>query len=139
MHLLVDFIILLYKFCVLFVFHINTHSGARVRYSATLRICRFLDFSNSSLLPSGAHVVCYPSRTRQQSPLQNKNVVDGTFMMRRVMPVGALGAMSLFCGNFAYLYLSVSFIQMLKVSVATAGTATKNMVSVYSLSTQECR
>ena len=31
------------------------------------------------------------------------------------MPIGIMFSLSLICGNLAYLYLSVSFIQMLKV------------------------
>lgn len=35
--------------------------------------------------------------------------------MRSIVPIGLMFALSLCCGNVAYLYLSVSFIQMLKV------------------------
>lgn len=40
---------------------------------------------------------------------------------RAIVPIGVLFSLSLICGNLAYLYLSVSFIQMLKAtnSVAT--------------------
>jgi hypothetical protein len=41
---------------------------------------------------------------------------------RAVVPIGALYAGTLWLGNAAYLYLSVSFIQMLKVSALLAGT-----------------
>jgi len=37
--------------------------------------------------------------------------------MRGIIPIGMLFAGTLWAGNAAYLYLSVSFIQMLKVGV----------------------
>lgn len=39
---------------------------------------------------------------------------------RTIVPIGAFFAMTLWCGNAAYLYLSVSFIQMLKASMPVA-------------------
>lgn len=33
----------------------------------------------------------------------------------RIVPVGLFMALTLYCGNVVYLYLSVAFIQMLKV------------------------
>lgn len=41
--------------------------------------------------------------------------------MRAVVPISALYAATLWLGNAAYLYLSVSFIQMLKVGFPGAG------------------
>lgn len=38
------------------------------------------------------------------------------FYMLRIMPVGLFMALTLHFGNTVYLYLTVSFIQMLKVS-----------------------
>lgn len=35
--------------------------------------------------------------------------------LKAIMPIAILYSLSLVCGNLAYLYLSVSFIQMLKV------------------------
>jgi hypothetical protein len=35
--------------------------------------------------------------------------------VRTIVPIGIMFSLSLACGNVAYLYLSVSFIQMLKV------------------------
>jgi hypothetical protein len=35
--------------------------------------------------------------------------------MRAIVPIGLFFSLSLICGNVAYLHLSVSFIQMLKV------------------------
>lgn len=35
---------------------------------------------------------------------------------KAIVPIGVMFSLSLIFGNFAYLYLSVSFIQMLKVS-----------------------
>ncbi len=34
---------------------------------------------------------------------------------RAIVPIGIMFSLSLICGNLAYIYLSVSFIQMLKV------------------------
>ena len=45
--------------------------------------------------------------------------VEGVTMdvyMRAIVPIGALFSVVLWLGNTAYLYLSVSFIQMLKAS-----------------------
>lgn len=39
------------------------------------------------------------------------------FYMLRIMPVGLFMALTLHFGNTVYLYLTVSFIQMLKVSL----------------------
>ena len=36
------------------------------------------------------------------------------FYLRRILPVGLFMALTLLCGNLVYLYLTVSFIQMLK-------------------------
>ncbi|KAI1258576.1 triose-phosphate transporter family-domain-containing protein [Xylariaceae sp. FL1019] len=40
--------------------------------------------------------------------------------MKAIVPIGIMFSLSLICGNFAYLYLSVSFIQMLKATNAVA-------------------
>lgn len=40
--------------------------------------------------------------------------------VRAIVPIGLFFALSLVCGNMAYLYLSVSFIQMLKASAPVA-------------------
>ncbi len=40
--------------------------------------------------------------------------VDTRFFLLRLMPVGFFTAITLYFGNLAYLYLTVSFIQMLK-------------------------
>ena len=37
--------------------------------------------------------------------------------LRTIVPIGVMFSLSLICGNLTYLYLSVSFIQMLKVSL----------------------
>ena len=47
-------------------------------------------------------------------------------MLKNVFPVAACGAGSLFFGNYAYLYLSVSFIQMLKVQTRRRRPAAQN-------------
>lgn len=45
-----------------------------------------------------------------------KNVkMTGRVYLRAIVPIGAAFSLSLICGNLTYLYLSVSFIQMIKV------------------------
>ena len=45
-----------------------------------------------------------------------KNVpMTGRVYLRAILPIGLMFSLSLICGNLTYLYLSVSFIQMLKV------------------------
>ena len=41
-------------------------------------------------------------------------VLTWNFYLRRILPVGLFMALTLLCGNLVYLYLTVSFIQMLK-------------------------
>ncbi len=41
--------------------------------------------------------------------------MTGRVYMRAIMPIGLCFSLSLICGNLTYLYLSVAFIQMLKV------------------------
>ena len=41
--------------------------------------------------------------------------MTGRVYLRAIVPIGLMFSMSLICGNLTYLYLSVSFIQMLKV------------------------
>ena len=45
-----------------------------------------------------------------------KHKMTSHFYLTRIMPIGLFMALTLFFGNVVYLYLSVSFIQMLKVS-----------------------
>lgn len=51
--------------------------------------------------------------------------MTGKVYLRAIVPIGAFFSLSLICGNLTYLYLSVSFIQMLKaftpVAVLVAG------------------
>lgn len=46
---------------------------------------------------------------------RKKVPMTGRVYLRSIMPIGLMFSLSLICGNQAYLYLSVSFIQMLKV------------------------
>ena len=47
-----------------------------------------------------------------------KNVpMTGRVYLRAIVPIGIFFSLSLICGNVTYMYLSVSFIQMLKVSL----------------------
>ena len=43
--------------------------------------------------------------------------MTGRVYLRAILPIGFFFSLSLICGNKAYLYLSVAFIQMLKVRV----------------------
>jgi hypothetical protein len=45
--------------------------------------------------------------------------MTGKVYLRAILPIGFFFSLSLICGNKAYLYLSVAFIQMLKVSQAS--------------------
>lgn len=47
---------------------------------------------------------------------RKKVKMTGRVYLRAIMPIGLFFSLSLICGNLTYLYLSVSFIQMLKVS-----------------------
>ncbi|EXJ83002.1 hypothetical protein A1O3_06819 [Capronia epimyces CBS 606.96] len=50
-----------------------------------------------------------------------KNVkMTGRVYLRAILPIGFFFSLSLICGNKAYLYLSVSFIQMLKATMPVA-------------------
>lgn len=41
--------------------------------------------------------------------------MTGKVYVRAILPIGVFFSLSLICGNLTYLYLSVAFIQMLKV------------------------
>ena len=41
--------------------------------------------------------------------------MTGRVYLRAIVPIGTFFSLSLICGNLTYLYLSVAFIQMLKV------------------------
>ena len=47
--------------------------------------------------------------------------MTGRVYLRAIVPIGAMFSLSLIFGNLTYLYLSVSFIQMLKVSLPGYG------------------
>ena len=47
---------------------------------------------------------------------RKKVKMTGRIYLRAIMPIGLFFSLSLICGNLTYLYLSVAFIQMLKVS-----------------------
>ena len=49
--------------------------------------------------------------------LQHEGTVTPRWYLKHIVPIGGLGAVSLGFGNYVYLYLSVSFIQMLKAGV----------------------
>lgn len=50
--------------------------------------------------------------------VEAKKTVTPRFYLMRIMPVGLFMALTLHFGNLVYLYLTVSFIQMLKVCSA---------------------
>lgn len=56
---------------------------------------------------------------RTTSLLDGRKTVKmtGRVYLRAIVPIGLFFSLSLICGNLTYLYLSVSFIQMLKVSL----------------------
>lgn len=45
-----------------------------------------------------------------------REALTETVSRRAIVPIGVMFSLTLICGNLAYLTLSVSFIQMLKVS-----------------------
>jgi hypothetical protein len=46
---------------------------------------------------------------------RKKVPMNGRVYLRAIVPIGIFFSLSLICGNLTYLYLSVSFIQMIKV------------------------
>lgn len=46
--------------------------------------------------------------------------MTGRIYLRSIVPIGIFFSLSLICGNMTYLYLSVPFIQMLKVNLAVS-------------------
>jgi hypothetical protein len=52
---------------------------------------------------------------------RKKVPMTGRVYLRAIVPIGIFFSLSLICGNKAYLYLSVAFIQMLKVGQSLAG------------------
>ena len=58
---------------------------------------------------------------RTTSLLDSRKTVKmtGRVYLRAIVPIGFFFSLSLICGNKAYLYLSVAFIQMLKVWLFT--------------------
>ena len=49
---------------------------------------------------------------------RKKVPMTGRLYLRTIVPIGVMFSLSLICGNLTYLYLSVSYIQMLKVRQA---------------------
>lgn len=67
--------------------------------------------------------------------------MTGRVYLRAIVPIGLLFSLSLICGNLTYLYLSVAFIQMLKVCYLEAqvvSTRGKNPLTRY-LGYNTCR
>ena len=55
--------------------------------------------------------------------VEPKKQLDLKFRITRILPVGLFMALTLHFGNIVYLYLTVSFIQMLKVSALNPKTS----------------
>ncbi|KAK5738595.1 hypothetical protein LTR17_005931 [Elasticomyces elasticus] len=51
---------------------------------------------------------------------RKKVPMTGRLYLRTIVPIGVMFSLSLICGNLTYLYLSVSFIQMLKATMPIA-------------------
>jgi hypothetical protein len=60
---------------------------------------------------------------------KNRDAVSGLQFWRKLVPIGAMYAITLGCGNASYLYLDVGFVQMFKVTWL-AGLADKLCVAV---------
>ncbi|KAG9755057.1 DUF250 domain membrane protein, partial [Aureobasidium melanogenum] len=58
--------------------------------------------------------------------------MNGRVYLRAIVPIGLFFSLSLICGNLTYLYLSVSFIQMIKATtpVATLGNVSFIVIGV---------
>ncbi|KAF2455294.1 triose-phosphate transporter family-domain-containing protein [Lineolata rhizophorae] len=73
---------------------------------------------------------------------RHKVPMTGRVYLRAIVPIGVFFSLSLICGNVTYLYLSVSFIQMLKATTPVAvllttwalGVAPPNMKTLYNVS-----
>src|SRR3954447_9764381 len=57
--------------------------------------------------------------------------MTGRVYLRAIVPIGFFFSLSLIAGNLTYLYLSVVFIQMLKVSFATLDTVCLGLTNSY--------
>ena len=66
----------------------------------------------------GSTVVAYVAVAMGWGEIRKKNIdaVSGLQFWRKIVPIGATYAITLGCGNAAYLYLDVGFVQMMKVS-----------------------
>lgn len=61
----------------------------------------------TQILARGTHLL----DSRKKVPM------TGRIYLRTILPIGLMFSLSLICGNLTYLYLSVSFIQMLKATM----------------------
>ncbi|USW55917.1 Putative sugar phosphate transporter domain-containing protein [Septoria linicola] len=60
------------------------------------------------------------ARTTGVLDSRKKVPMTGKIYLRAIVPIGLMFSLSLICGNLTYLYLSVSFIQMLKATTPVA-------------------
>lgn len=72
-------------------------------------------------LASGTLLTQILARTTTLLDGRKKVKMTGRIYLRAIVPIGLFFSLSLICGNVTYLYLSVAFIQMLKVRVDTRG------------------
>ncbi|KAG9246604.1 triose-phosphate transporter family-domain-containing protein [Calycina marina] len=68
---------------------------------------------------------------------RKKQKMNGRIYMRAIVPIGAAFSLSLICGNLTYLYLSVSFIQMLKATTPVAVLITGGIMGTEEVSVQK--
>lgn len=59
---------------------------------------------------------------------RKKVKMTGRVYLRAIVPIGFFFSLSLICGNVTYLYLSVSFIQMLKASTLSKSLMTLGLL-----------
>jgi hypothetical protein len=63
---------------------------------------------------------------------RKKVPMTGKVYLRAIVPIGVMFSLSLICGNVTYLYLSVSFIQMLKVRISQVASCKFHSLTLYS-------
>ena len=56
--------------------------------------------------------------------------MTGRVYLRAIVPIGLFFSLSLICGNVTYLYLSVAFIQMLKVNISQSSSQA-SLLTIY--------
>lgn len=99
-------------FCILFTpLHVVGTGFAQ----PTAGICRLHAHATDDDVSASCYGSTFPSWNTKVLCTPTQACVCLMCVSRSVLPVGALFALVLWAGNAAYMYLSVSFIQMLKV------------------------